>query len=202
MRLVALALGALTLSSLAAAMPTDVTPTVPEPRHDLPGDWEVAKCGGTAPANTSCATGLHTRTGSTIQGGGDGSACTPVEPGEPITCNFRLPGFRGSIRSQIDYIPWFYGPPILPQVASSGVRARIFHYDGLDPEGDPYFAALTSDSRETPALVLPVAGIVTAPVLLMDHYCRVYDLETTTPGGSGPWSCYIYHNVAPLGVGG
>ena len=37
---------------------------------------------------------------------------------------------------------------------------------------------------------LPSAGFT------FTHDCRSYDAGTTTPGGSGPWKCRIYHTVA------
>lgn len=189
-----LGLGLLTLLVPAnAALVDPPSVQVPDHRHALPGPWEAASCGGTAPALNQCATGLHTRAGSVLMGPGDGSACTPFDPSEPVnTCDMRLPGFRGTMMTQVAYIPYFYGPLIVPYVAPSGPRWRLFHFDGTDPEGNFYRMDLRG--AEVPQLLTP-AGSVAAPVTLMEHTCRTFELETETPGGSGPWTCFVYHNV-------
>lgn len=40
------------------------------------------------------------------------------------------------------------------------------------------------------------SGTPPGPGATFTHDCRSHDAGTTTPGGSGPWTCRIYHTVA------
>jgi hypothetical protein len=136
----------------------------------------LERCGGTAPGVTHCTTGEPTPLGPVHAG------LQLAFPGYPPLHHGVTPmwnvGCSCTVESKFTWLP--FGLSELLSEAFGGVHGmriyrcnlqRGFIYDCDEPIGD-----------------FPPFG-----PFVLTHECRAYEFRTTTPGGVGPWECYIEH---------
>lgn len=135
---------------------------------------DLANCGGTAPATTSCGTGQHLRAGGGFFGPGTGEGC-------PSACNTALPGYTGTLKMSIIYAIHNSGP--------NQVRVNTCSFNA----GVVLSCVVTGAAPPRLPSALESAGIRFPTVY--DHTCESFNLGTTTPGGSGAWMCFSWHGL-------
>ena len=142
----------------------------------------LSRCGGTAPADTNCDTGQHLRLGAGTFGPGSGDGC-------PTACDTRLPGYTGTLVMTIVYKVWSSG--------AGAPQQDVTRTNTCNFNAGVVLSCVLSGSAP-PSYIGPVQGQLKqfgGYVTIYTHSCQSNNLGTNTPGGSGPWQCFAWHDL-------